>query len=131
MDRPGMKNNILIVDDERGVRTSFHMVLKDAYHTYLAGTGKEAHEILEKNQIDIILLDILLPDANGLDLLRKFKEIDPSVEVVMVTAVNEVQTAVKAIKSGAYEYIIKPFIVEDVLTVIDRALENRRLQKKA
>ena len=129
MDKPG-KKNILIVDDELGVRASFRMVLKDAYRTYLAGTGEEANRILEKNQIDVILLDVLLPDANGLDLLKKFKEIDPSLEVIMVTAVNEVKTAVQAIKAGAYEYISKPFVVEDVLTVIDRALENRRLQKK-
>jgi len=129
MSRP-RKENILVVDDELGVRKSFQMVLKDIYNTHLAGTGDEASEILGKNQIDVILLDILLPDANGLDLLKKFKETDPTSEVIMVTAVNEIQSAVKAIKLGAYEYIIKPFIVEDVLTVIDRALENRRLQRK-
>ncbi len=124
------KENILVVDDEPGVRKSFQMVLKDNYQVHLAGSGSEAIGILSKHQMDVILLDILLPDANGLDLLKRFKETDPFSEVIMVTAVNEIQSAVKAIKSGAYEYIIKPFIVEDVLTVIDRALENRRLQKE-
>ncbi len=127
-----MKNNdtILVVDDENGVRQSFNMVLKDKYHVLLAETGQEAMDIFRKNSVDLILLDILLPDIDGLDLLSKLVETDPNTEVIMVTAVNEIQSAVKAIKLGAYEYIIKPFVVDDVLTVINRALEKRRLVKE-
>jgi DNA-binding NtrC family response regulator len=127
-----MKNNdtILVVDDENGVRQSFNMVLKDKYHVLLAETGQEAMDIFRKKSVDLILLDILLPDIDGLDLLSKFVETDPNTEVIMVTAVNEIQSAVKAIKLGAYEYIIKPFVVDDVLTVISRALEKRRLVKE-
>lgn len=124
------KNTILVVDDEHGVRQSFNMVLKDEYHLLLAGTGQEAIDIFTKNSIDMILLDICLPDSDGLELLEKFKEADPKTEIIMVTAVNEVQTAVKAIKLGAYEYIIKPFIVDDILTVIGRALEKQSLVKE-
>ncbi len=124
------KISILVVDDERGVRESFNMVLKDDYQVLLAGTGQEALDIFKKNSIDLILLDILLPDTNGLDLLEKMVETDPNTEIIMVTAVNEVQTAVQAIKLGAYEYIIKPFVVDDVLTVIRRALEKRSLVKE-
>ncbi|MBU0988301.1 MAG: response regulator, partial [Proteobacteria bacterium] len=112
------KDTILVVDDENGVRQSFNMVLKDDYHVLLAGTGQEAMDIFKKNSVDLILLDILLPDINGLELLEKLVETDPNTEIIMVTAVNEIQTAVQAIKLGAYEYIIKPFVVEDVLTVI-------------
>ena len=124
------KNTILVVDDEHGVRQSFNMVLKDEYNLLLAGTGQEALNIFTKNSIDMILLDICLPDSDGLELLEKFKEADPKTEIIMVTAVNEVQTAVKAIKLGAYEYIIKPFIVDDILTVIGRALEKQSLVKE-
>ena len=105
------------------------MVLKDDYHVLLAGTGREAMDIFKKNSVDLILLDILMPDINGLELLEKLVETDPNTEIIMVTAVNEIQTAVQAIKLGAYEYIIKPFAVDDVLTVIRRALEKRSLVK--
>ena len=127
-----MKKNdtILVVDDENGVRQSFNMVLKDKYNVLLAETGQEAMDIFRKNSVDLILLDILLPDIDGLDLLSKLVETDPNTEIIMVTAVNEIQSAVKAIKLGAYEYIIKPFVVDDVLTVIHRALEKRRLVKE-
>jgi two-component system, NtrC family, response regulator AtoC len=127
-----MKKNhtILVVDDENGVRQSFKMVLKNDYNVLLSDTGHQALDIFTKNKVDLILLDILLPDAGGLDLLEKFKEADPNTEIIMVTAVNEIQTAVKAIKLGAYEYIIKPFVVDDVLTVIKRAMEKRSLIKE-
>jgi DNA-binding NtrC family response regulator len=121
---------ILVVDDEYGVRQSFNMVLKDDYTVLLTGTGEEAIDIFTKSPVDLILLDILLPDINGIDLLEKFKELDPNTEIIMVTAVKEIQTAVKAIKLGAYEYIIKPFTVDDVLTVIRRALEKRSLMRE-
>lgn len=124
------RSTILVVDDEHGVRQSFNMVLKDEYNVLLAGTGKEMTEIFTKNSVDLILLDILLPDGNGLDLLANLKETDPNVEIIMVTAVNDVQAAVQAIKLGAYEYIIKPFVVDEVLIVIKRAFEKRSLKKE-
>jgi DNA-binding NtrC family response regulator len=95
------KDTILVVDDENGVRQSFNMVLKDDYHVLLAGTGQEAMDIFKKNSVDLILLDILMPDINGLELLEKLVETDPNTEIIMVTAVNEIQTAVQAIKLGA------------------------------
>lgn len=121
---------ILVVDDEPGIRQSFKMVLKDHFHVLLAENGDSAVDILTKNTVDLILLDILLPDINGLDLLQKLKAIDPNPEVIMVTAVKEIQTAVRAIKLGAYEYIIKPFLVEDVINIINRALEKHSLVKE-
>ena len=124
------QNTILVVDDENGVRQSFNMVLKNNYNVLLAGTGQEAIDIFTKKSADMILLDILLPDSDGLDLLKKFKETDPNTEIVMVTAVNEIQTAIKAMKLGAYDYIIKPFKVDKVMTVISRALERQCLVKE-
>jgi len=124
------KATILVVDDEHGVRQSFNMLLKDAYDVLLAETGEEAIRIFSKYSIDIILLDIRLPDIDGLDLLTQLKEADPNTEIIMVTAVKEIQTAVKSIKSGAYQYIIKPFLIGDVLGTIRRALEKRSLVKE-
>ena len=124
------KATILVVDDENGVRQSFNMVLKDEYNVLLAGSGAEAIDIFVKKPVDLILLDIRLPDIDGLELLKKLKEADPKTEIIMVTAVKEIQTAVKAIKMGAYEYVIKPFHVDDVLTIMHRALEKRSLIKE-
>jgi DNA-binding NtrC family response regulator len=121
---------ILVVDDENGIRQSFKMLLKDGFNVLLAENGKEAEDLLAKNPVDLILLDILLPDINGLDLLQRLKSLDPNPEVIMVTAVKEIQSAVRAMKLGAYEYIIKPFLVDDVLNLIQRALEKRSLVKQ-
>ena len=123
-------STVLVVDDELGIRQSFKMVLKDYFHVLLAEDGGTAIDILTKNTVDLVLLDILLPDINGLDLLQKLKAIDPNTEVIMVTAVKEIHTAVRAIKLGAYEYIIKPFLVEDVINIINRALEKHSLLKE-
>ncbi len=124
------KATILVVDDEYGVRQSFNMIFKDQYGVLVAENGQEALDIFTKNSIDLILLDILLPDINGLDLLEKIKGIDPNTEVVMVTAVKEITTAVKAIKLGAYDYIVKPFIVEDIINIVNRSLEKHSLVKQ-
>jgi DNA-binding NtrC family response regulator len=124
------KSTILVVDDENGVRQSFNMVLKDDYYVLLAANGEEALTIFKKNRVDLILMDIRLPDTDGISLLKKLKEIEPNTEIIMVTAVKEIQTAVKAIKIGAYEYVIKPFVVDDVLTIIGRALEKGRLVRE-
>ncbi len=121
------KATILVVDDEAGIRQSFNMILKEEYQILNASSGSEAVDLYQSHAVDLVLLDILLPDVGGLNLLEKFKEIDPTVEVIMVTAVKEVPIAVKAIKLGAYEYIMKPFTVDDILAVIQRALEKRSM----
>ena len=125
----GGKDTVLVVDDELGVRQSFNMMLKTGYNMLFAETGKQAIDVFEKNFVDLILLDINLPDINGLDLLERFMETDPNTAVIMVSAVNEVQTAVKAIKLGAHEYIIKPFIVDEVLNIIKQTLKKRRFDR--
>ncbi len=126
----GNKASILVVDDEYGVLQSFKMVLGSEYNIFLAETGEKAVRIFSENAIDLILLDIILPDSNGIDLLKKFKETDPDTEVIMVTAVKEVKTAVEAMRFGAYDYIVKPFVVEDIINIINRVLEKHRLQRE-
>ena len=124
------KASILVVDDEYGVLQSFKMVLGSEHNIFLAETGEKAIKTFSENAIDLILLDIILPDSNGIDLLKKFKETDPDTEVIMVTAVKEVKTAVEAMKFGAYDYIVKPFVVEDIINIINRVLEKHRLQRE-
>ena len=124
------KSSILVVDDEYGVLQSFKMVLGSEHNVYLAETGEKALKIFSENFIDLILLDIILPDANGIDLLKKFKETEPDTEVIMVTAVKEVKTAVDAMKFGAYDYIVKPFVVEDIINVVNRSLEKHSLRRE-
>lgn len=124
------KSSILVVDDEFGVLQSFKMVLGTEHNIYIAETGEKALKTFAENSIDLILLDIMLPDSNGIDLLKKFKEIDSDTEVIMVTAVKEVKTAVDAMKFGAYDYIVKPFVVEDIINVVNRSLEKHRLLRE-
>lgn len=126
----GNKASVLVVDDENGVLQSFNMVLSSGYNVFLADTGKKALDIFTRNSIDLILLDILMPGTNGLDLLKKFKALDPNTEIIMVSAVKEVQTAVKAMKYGAYDYVVKPFVVEEILNIVGRALEKHQLVRE-
>ena len=119
--------NILVVDDEDGIRQFFNTILRGEYNILLAEAGMQAIDICKKNTLDLALLDIRLPDIDGIALLEKLRDLDPEIEVIMITAVNEVQTAVKAIKLGAAEYVVKPFLADDILTIIRRTLENRCL----
>ncbi|MFO8088841.1 MAG: sigma-54 dependent transcriptional regulator [Desulfatiglandaceae bacterium] len=132
VSRLDKKNNvsILVVDDERGIRQSLKMFLQDFYNVYVAGTGSEAVEIISKKSIDVILLDIRLPDVDGVELIKVLKDIDPDPEIIMVTAIKEVESAVQAMKSGAFDYLVKPFVVEDIKISVSRAIENRGMKRQ-
>ena len=124
------KANILVVDDEKSLRDSVFVLLKENYNVFLAKSGKEAIDQVKNNPIDLVLLDIRLPEIDGLEVLKIVKSIDESIEVIMVTAVITVDKAVEAIRSGAYDYITKPFDIETVQEQINKALEKRFLQKE-
>ena len=123
-------STILVVDDEPGVRQSVKMILKDQYRLYFAENGSIALDIFRQKHVDLVLLDILLPDLDGLDLLKQLRDIDPETEVIMVSALKEISSAVRAIKRGAFDYITKPFEVDEMLAVVKRALERKDLQKE-
>lgn len=123
-----MKPSILIVDDEEAIRESLFDVLKKrGYDVFLGSSGKETLEILKKNIIDLILLDIRLPDVDGIEILKKVKEFDNEILVIMMTAYADIQTAVTAMKSGAYHYINKPFELDELKLLIEKGLETKRL----
>ena len=92
---------ILIVDDEKGVRESLQIVLQDHYDLDLAETGEDALRFFESRSVDVILLDIMLPDIDGRQLIQGFKAIDENVEIIMVSALKDLQSGIDAIKNGA------------------------------
>ena len=110
--RKKKKANILIVDDEKSMRDSLHMLLKETYNLHLAKNGKEAIETVKNHPIDLVILDVRLPEIDGLEILGIIKGLDESIEVIMVTAVVTVKKAIQAIRLGAYDYITKPFDID-------------------
>src|SRR3972149_12241485 len=100
---------ILVVDDELSVLESFRMILKENYRILTATDGAKALETLRNECVNVVILDIMLPGMSGLEVLHKIKKAYKGVEVIMVTAVKALKTAIEAMKLGASDYIIKPF----------------------
>jgi DNA-binding NtrC family response regulator len=125
-----MRPVILIVDDDPGLRESFRLILEDNYALVEAIDGRQALEIVRTSEVDLVLLDIRLPEMDGIEVLERIKALDEQVEVVLVTAVKTVRTAVAAMKLGAFDYLTKPFEEDDLLSVVRRALEKRSLERE-
>jgi two-component system, NtrC family, response regulator AtoC len=124
------KATILVVDDEALIRWSLGERLKtEGYDVLEAGTGHEALEKLAEG-VDLVLLDYRLPDTDGVTILRKIKELDQDILVILLTAYASVETAVEAMKLGAYHFANKPFNLDDVAATVDRALETTRLRRE-
>ncbi len=117
---------VLVVDDEQEVRDTLSNVLKSLdYEPFVAASGKEALEIIKKEPIDVVLSDLYMPEMDGIELLKKVKMINNRVVFLMITAHPTIETAVEAIKKGAYDYLTKPFHIEEVRLKINRALERK------
>ena len=124
---PG-KRTVLIVDDEPSIRENLERVLKSSgYETVVAEDGQAALDRAAEQEFEVVLLDIGLPGISGMDVLRRLSGEYPDTCVIMVTAVEEVETAVEAMRSGAYDYLSKPFNLEDILLRVERAREKRYL----
>ncbi|MDR2194426.1 MAG: sigma-54 dependent transcriptional regulator [Treponema sp.] len=123
--------NILIVDDEANIRRTLGLVLEDeGYRTLGAEDAQIAFEILAKEDIDIIFLDVLLPFIGGLEALEKIRENHPSVEIVMISGHANVDMAVRAVKLGAFDFLEKPLSLEKVLTVCRNAFSIHALKEE-
>ena len=121
---------VLVVDDEELIRWSLRERLKDeGYDILEAGTGRDALEQF-KAGVDLVLLDYRLPDIDGLAVLRELKAVDPDVLVILLTSFVNVETAVEAMKLGAYHFANKPFNLDDVAATVRRALETTRLRRE-
>ncbi|HSF16730.1 MAG TPA: sigma-54 dependent transcriptional regulator [Vicinamibacteria bacterium] len=124
-------NRILVVDDEESMRQLLEIALgKDGYRVTAAESGGAAIQLLEENAYDLVISDIKMPDMSGVEVLRHVKETDPSIPVIMVTAYASAETAVEALRLGAYDYLTKPFKVEELKTNISNALEKERLKEE-
>ena len=130
LEAPTRRGTVLVVDDEEGVRASFRVLLEDECTVLEAEDGERALEVLRRHEVDVVMLDQRMPGEPGIDVLSRIKALDPSVVVVLATAVREVRTAVEAIKRGAYDYITKPFDVEDIELLVRRALDKRALERE-
>jgi DNA-binding NtrC family response regulator len=121
---------VLIVDDEVGTRESVKMILKHDYEVFLAKNAEEAFLQIKEHSPDVVLLDIILPDIDGLKVLEKIKESDPDMIVIMITATKTIKTAVEAMKLGAYDYVTKPFDIDELRLIISRSLSTQALEKE-
>src|SRR5436309_515116 len=121
---------ILVVDDEPGLRESFRLILDDEYEVVDVPDGGAALDVLRSSQVDLVLLDIRLPGMDGIEVLERIKALDEAVEVILVTAVKTVRTAVAAMKLGAFDYVTKPFEEDELLSLVRRALERRSLERE-
>lgn len=117
---------ILAIDDENSVRTSYRMMLSGQYRVLLAENGQVGLSLLEKNHVDLILLDMIMPDMGGNDFLEELARRGEDVPVIVVTATNCVSTAVAAMKSGAREYVIKPFDIDEIFILVERILAEQQ-----
>ena len=110
-----IKPVILVVDDELSIRESFTLILGKEFSVITAASGEAALKKIIDEKVDLVYLDIRMPGMNGIETLKRIKEIDSGIEVIMITAVNEVGSANTAIKLGAKDYIVKPFDVDDIM----------------
>ncbi len=125
------KHKILVVDDEHLIRWSLEQNLKkQGYEVTTAGSGEDALRLLQDEAPDLMLLDVQLPGMNGMEVLEKVKDLDEEVIVIMVTALGVLETAVKAMRLGAYDYINKPFNLDELAIVIKKALETQELKRE-
>ncbi len=126
-----LKEKILVVDDEKSMREFLEIMLrKEDYKVSLAPNGEEVLRLIERDIFDLVLLDIRMPKMDGIGVLKKIKALSPETVVIMITAYASADTAIKAMKEGAYDYITKPFKVEEIKLIIKNALEKRNLQKE-
>lgn len=122
-------SNILIVDDEKNIRRSVEMILQsDEYTIFLAENGKEAVNLVHEKKMDLVFLDLLMPEMNGIEVLKQVKEYDPDIIVVMMSGHGTIENAVEAVKLGAYDFIEKPLTKEKVLISAKNALERVSLR---
>jgi len=124
------KGTILIVDDEVGPRESLRMILKPIYEVFMASNGQEAIKVVEKENIDLVTLDLKMPGFSGIDVLQEIKKIKRDIEVIIITGYGTLTNAQEAIRYGAGDFISKPFNVADIIGIISKSFERRNYNLK-
>jgi two-component system response regulator PilR (NtrC family) len=122
------KNKILIVDDEQSIREFLELLLtKEGYQVQTTGSAVEAIQILEKDRFDVVFMDIQMPHMSGIEALIALKKMDPTIEIIVITAFGSTEIAIDVIKKGAYDFIAKPFKIDNLLITTKKAVEKRKL----
>ncbi len=117
---------VLVVDDEPSVREMLSDFLEmNNFICMQADNGESAVDVTKREKFDLIIMDVRMPGVSGIDALREIKRQAPGQPVVMVTAVSEVETAVEAMRLGANDYVMKPFVLRDMLVTVDHAIQSR------
>ncbi|MBN2418733.1 MAG: response regulator [Deltaproteobacteria bacterium] len=122
-----MKLKILIVDDDKTLLSALKTVLDQENHVTVCNDGNKAIELCQNEKFDLIITDLMMPGANGLEVLTETRKIDPECLVVLITGFASLETAVQAIREGAYDYITKPFKLEEIKIIVNNAREKIRL----
>ena len=119
-------SSVLVVDDERGPRLALQLILQREFRVLTAQNGEEALEILKSEPVDAVTLDLKMPGLAGLNTLSLIRSVDPELPVIIVTGYGSYESAVKALKLRAFDYIAKPFDSARILNVVESAVEDRR-----
>jgi two-component system nitrogen regulation response regulator GlnG len=123
-------DKLLLVDDEADVRYSFERIFSDAVDLHTAASGEEALAVIPQIQPDLVIMDIRMGGLNGIETLRKIRDFDTKLPVILMTAFGTTQTAIQAMKHGAYDYLLKPFDVPKLEAIVDGALKAARDMKQ-
>lgn len=127
MEAKQMLGKILVIDDERGPRESLRMVLKFDYELFLADRVDGGIEFLRDERPDLVIMDIRMPEKNGIEGLQEIREIDPNVSIIMLTGYGDLETAQQAIRYGANDYLQKPFDANDIQEVVKKYVDRSKL----
>ena len=122
--------NILIVDDEIGPRESLRMILKPNYNVFTVENGNAAIQMIQQVAMDVVTLDLKMPGISGIDTLKEIRMIDPDVMIVIITGYGTLKSAIEAIRYGVFDYIPKPFNVPEIISIIDKSAQRRKLNMK-
>jgi nitrogen regulation protein NR(I) len=121
---------ILVVDDDKSIRYSLKRMLEEKYSIFTAQNGEEALDRIKKGSPDLTIMDIKMPGRNGIDVLKEIKSIDPKSLVIIMTAYGTTETAIEAMKFGAFDYILKPFPILQMKELVEKAISLRKLMKE-
>jgi two-component system response regulator MprA len=126
-----MKSSILVVDDDPNILSMLKRALNyEGYQVYTAENGVDALQIIEKNLLDLVILDILMPKKNGWEVCQEIRIVNPKLPIIMLTAKDEVENRVKGLDLGADDYVVKPFILDELLARVRAHIRRVRLDKE-